>query len=133
MTRQISFTKASVRRAIAAAREAGLRVNEIRQDGTVLAVANDDNSAEVTYNGRVYFIECGDFIKIGFSEAVEQRLEALQASTPYELVLLMSIPGTPDTERELHSRFADHRHKREWFRRTPELIAFIEQCKAASK
>lgn len=36
MTRAISFTKASVRRAIAAAREAGLRVKEIRQDGTLV-------------------------------------------------------------------------------------------------
>jgi hypothetical protein len=40
MTRAISFTKASLRRAIEAAREAGLRVTGIRQDGTLIV---DDN------------------------------------------------------------------------------------------
>jgi hypothetical protein len=39
MTKAVSFTRASVRRAIEAARKAGLRVTAIRPDGTV--VVND--------------------------------------------------------------------------------------------
>jgi hypothetical protein len=40
MTRAIPFTKARLRRAIEAAREAGLRVTGIRPDGTLIV---DDN------------------------------------------------------------------------------------------
>jgi hypothetical protein len=40
MTRPIPFTKACLRRAIEAAREAGLRVTGIRLDGTLIV---DDN------------------------------------------------------------------------------------------
>jgi hypothetical protein len=40
MTRAIPFTKARLRRAIEAAREAGLRVTSIRPDGTLIV---DDN------------------------------------------------------------------------------------------
>jgi hypothetical protein len=40
MTRPIPFTKAHLRRAIEAAREAGLRVTGIRPDGTLIV---DDN------------------------------------------------------------------------------------------
>jgi Mrp family chromosome partitioning ATPase len=42
MTRPVSFTQTSVRRAIAAAQKAGLQVIGIRSDGTVL-VANTTN------------------------------------------------------------------------------------------
>jgi hypothetical protein len=40
MTRAIPFTKARLRRAIGAAREAGLRVTGIRPDGTLLVGEN---------------------------------------------------------------------------------------------
>ena len=40
MTRPVPFTKARLRRAIEAAREAGLRVTGIRPDGTLIV---DDN------------------------------------------------------------------------------------------
>ena len=36
MTRKVSFTQASLRRAIEAARKAGLRVTGIRPDGTLV-------------------------------------------------------------------------------------------------
>lgn len=36
MTRPVTFTKASIRRAIEAARAAGLRVKEIKPDGTLV-------------------------------------------------------------------------------------------------
>lgn len=43
MTRPIPFTQASLRRAIKAAREAGLRVTGIRQDGTLIIGETQDN------------------------------------------------------------------------------------------
>jgi hypothetical protein len=46
VTRAIAFTQASLRRAIEAARKAGLRVTGIRPDGTLL-VEDRDNSQPV--------------------------------------------------------------------------------------
>ncbi len=43
MTRAVPFTQASVRRAIEAARRAGLRVTAIRPDGTVVVIDQQDN------------------------------------------------------------------------------------------
>jgi hypothetical protein len=45
MTRALPFTEASLRRAIAAARKAGLQVTGIGPDGTVLVANSVDNSA----------------------------------------------------------------------------------------
>lgn len=50
MTRALPFTKATVRRAIALAREAGLTVTGIAPDGTVLT-AGDNPAARVPAAG----------------------------------------------------------------------------------
>jgi hypothetical protein len=45
MTRAVSFTQASLRRAIEAARKAGLRVTGIRPDGTL--ILDDRNNPQL--------------------------------------------------------------------------------------
>ena len=45
MTKAVSFTQASLRRAIEAARKAGLRVTAIRPDGTVIVDQQDSPQA----------------------------------------------------------------------------------------
>jgi hypothetical protein len=83
----------------------------------------------LTAIGRVYFIEAGGFIKIGFATNVKQRLRSLQASNPIECRLLYSVGGTRLTEGEFHHRFAHLRHHGEWFRKEDELSAFIAKLK----
>lgn len=51
MTRPLSFTEASVRRAVRAARKVGLRVTGIRPDGTI-AVEDVDNSEQANQIAR---------------------------------------------------------------------------------
>ncbi len=46
MTRALPFTKARLRRAIEAAREAGLRVTGIRPDGTLIVDEGNNPQAE---------------------------------------------------------------------------------------
>ena len=84
-------------------------------------------------NGRnhyVYFVtaDAPDFpVKIGISLKFRQRINDLQTALPYEIQTL-AIHPTKDAifERRLHRKF-DHLHIRgEWFRRTPELLAYIE-------
>jgi Meiotically up-regulated gene 113 len=75
---------------------------------------------------HVYFTENGpDFIKIGFSTDPNSRRSQLQTSTPYELRVVLAIPGTMETEKKLHKRFQHLRVRGEWFRKDPELLEFI--------
>jgi hypothetical protein len=84
------------------------------------------HAADPSSRNVVYFIECGDFIKIGFASSVKQRLSDLSIATPYPLVILATVSGDMSTEKRLHQRFCVARHKGEWFRKTPQLLCFID-------
>jgi hypothetical protein len=80
-------------------------------------------------NDQVYFVRDSGtgYTKIGFtSKPIEQRLRHLQTGNPRELVLLACVPGAPLDERRLHGRFAADRVRSEWFRSSPELLAYID-------
>jgi hypothetical protein len=74
----------------------------------------------------IYFIECGDFIKIGFTGyGIEGRLRKLEGQNPYPLKLLGTIPGDKKLEAQLHTRFEKWHHHGEWFKRVPEILEFV--------
>lgn len=77
--------------------------------------------------GRVYFIQGGDLIKIGYAKSPQKRLDNLKTGCAFELTLLASMPGSVKLERHIHERFADLRHLREWFRVDPKLTRFIRE------
>lgn len=82
----------------------------------------------------VYFIRCGEFIKIGRASDIDYRFAALQGSVPFELVLV-GIISTPPTEsdvaeREHHRRFKRFRVRGEWFREEGELADFCHSLGA---
>jgi hypothetical protein len=81
------------------------------------------------HDSFVYFVASGEFIKIGFSKSLKARFHKLKTDVPVELELLHIEPGTPKQEKLFHRQFAAIRSHGEWFRRTPELIAFIEERK----
>lgn len=81
--------------------------------------------------GYVYFIEMGDFIKIGYSTWPATRRDALQISCPYDLILLGAFPGALECEAGLHSLFAHLRARGEWFRKSAGLLAYIAWLKIA--
>ncbi len=76
--------------------------------------------------GTVYFMEFGDRVKIGFTTNLGKRKQAV----PNDRVLA-TIPGTLRTELEMHQRFAESRIHHEWFHKSPELMAFIQELAAA--
>ena len=55
------------------------------------------------------------FVKIGYSTNVKGRIEAGQAWNWKEVQLIGYMPGTRQTERELHLRWRRFRVRREWF------------------
>ena len=49
--------------------------------------------------GSVYFLECGDFIKIGYTAKVlRNRISDLSNATPYDITALATMPGSKRTE-----------------------------------
>jgi hypothetical protein len=78
----------------------------------------------------VYFAERASdgAIKIGYTGNVHGRVGALAAECKCRVKLLATIPGTRDTERAMHRRFARAWVKGEWFRPTLGLMRFIRSC-----
>lgn len=72
----------------------------------------------------VYFLKHKNLIKIGYTKKLASRIDALQRKFRGS-VLLKSIAGFREKEKELHKIFnADHAYG-EWFNATPALMAYI--------
>lgn len=74
-----------------------------------------------TRTGWVYFIQCGEFIKIGFSGDPLFRLRAIQKSNPNRCQLVATQRGERDLERKIHRHFWKARRDGEWFKFTDAI------------
>lgn len=102
--------------AMDAAREINAEVKAARQrprygDGGGLI----DESRASNGEGFVYFLVCGEHVKIGFSADPFTRSRALRTGLPQRPNFMMAVPGTLALERELHRRLAEYRSNGEWF------------------
>ena len=77
-------------------------------------------------NGHVYFIQAGEFIKIGYAADPNKRLLSIKTGSPLPVKIIHFFPGTMKDERSLHSRFSHLRAEGEWFRVEPDLVSFID-------
>ena len=84
----------------------------------------------------IYFIEEGSAekpIKIGIAKNVKSRRQTLQTGNSNALTVVGKFRGTKGDEARLHRMFAESRIIRqdhsegEWFERTPELLAAIDE------
>lgn len=75
--------------------------------------------------GFIYFLRCGDFIKIGFSKQPDLRVASIATANPLPVVLAAVYPGSKADEFNLHVMFARHRSRGEWFARHPDIDAAI--------
>jgi Meiotically Up-regulated Gene 113 (MUG113) protein len=82
--------------------------------------------------GKIYFIRCGDCIKIGFSKNPWARLATLKTGMPENPVMLGHFSGMLEQETELHDRFKSYRLNREWFKATPKLLDYIKSVVTGS-
>jgi len=80
---------------------------------------------------KVYFVQESGMhaIKIGTAKNVDRRVKAMVVGTPHLLSVLAIIEGNREVESALHKRFAHARIRGEWFRATPDLLAFIDDLK----
>jgi len=92
---------------------------------------NDPLQWEPSEKRIVYFIECGKFIKIGFtSRSVEERRRELRTGNPYPMHIIGSlIVGEDVDDRDLQRdrRFARFHAHDEWFHNVEELRVAIRR------
>lgn len=83
----------------------------------------------------VYFVEAGDYIKIGYSKNPLVRLGQIRAGVqvvkPEDLDtsnarLLAIEEGDLSTEKQLHRRFKEFREVGEWFRKNDRITHYIQ-------
>jgi hypothetical protein len=78
----------------------------------------------------VYFIRCGDSVKIGFATDLPMRLRSLQTGNPNALTVLGYVAGTQKAEKAMHRALADARGSGEWFAAEPAM-RLLEDCLAS--
>jgi hypothetical protein len=66
-------------------------------------------------SGFIYFIQCGERVKIGWSRDPKRRLVKIQSDNGAPCILLGSVPGTLDQEAEAHDLLRPWRISGEWF------------------
>jgi hypothetical protein len=76
----------------------------------------------------VYFVQraSDSLIKIGVSDSLPFRFDALLKEYKTPLKVLGVIPGFRSDEHRLHKQFANVNVKGEWFAPSPGLVAFVE-------
>ena len=74
----------------------------------------------------IYFIKHTDFVKIGFTDNIQNRLSQLQVSCPVKLNVLGLIEGTIEDEFLYHLKFGYLHSSGEWFRHTTDIDDFIK-------
>ena len=73
----------------------------------------------------VYFISDGEYVKVGFSSAVEMRIVDMQVGNPRELKCLGVLAGPRSLESQIHDDLR-HLHVRgEWYHLHQEVLSKI--------
>lgn len=88
-----------------------------------------------TINGHVYVLRSGDFIKIGKSKFVDQRVTQISPKTPMPVTLLHSIAceDMSQVEAALHRRYAHYRTNGEWFLLPQEELDWLLTIKTVNR
>lgn len=78
-------------------------------------------------NGYVYFVQWGEFVKIGYTgSSVQSRIDTFKTGCPQDdYTLLAVVRGNQKLETKLHRIFKEFKRHREWFRFEGELARFI--------
>lgn len=86
-----------------------------------------ENRKQVTW-GKVYFIKCGQYFKIGMSKNVYARFASIRVTNPCECELIHTVESENVylTERLFKSMFGRVNIRGEWFELTSKDIDYIK-------
>lgn len=86
----------------------------------------DRHSPKITTSHLIYFIQAGDYVKVGLSkrESFKLRVSSIQTGNPHKLKVLRIIPTNHPRrdERQFHFMLRAYRVQGEWFKITSESI-----------
>ena len=63
----------------------------------------------------VYFVRVGEYVKIGATSNLYNRMSVFQTSSPYELTVLGTLENIDNLEGKLHKKYLEYHHRGEWF------------------
>lgn len=69
----------------------------------------------------IYVLRSDNLVKIGFTENLRGRVQAIVAMVPVPVEFVGHMPGGRDLEVHLHERFRTHRFSGEWFVETENM------------
>lgn len=135
MSRARAFTRSEIMDAARAAAEVGL-AHRLREDGSIEIC--DPNAPRHTQYLKipfppresgpyVYFMQCRQYIKIGFAIDVRRRHSDIQGNNADPVKLIHWVTGGAAEEKVMHERFTSHRHMGEWFYLAGNLYEYLEQ------
>lgn len=78
----------------------------------------------------IYLLKCEQFLKVGFAQSFETRLQAIRAAIPFPVEVLRIREGTLEEEQEFHQEHKDYLvgyGGREWYHDTPEFRRDAEE------
>lgn len=70
---------------------------------------------------QIYFVRCGDAVKIGHATNAKARAAAIQTGSAESVLLMAFFYAPAAVEKQLHAALAEHRIRGEWFRNCPEI------------
>lgn len=81
--------------------------------------------AEAGPDGFVYILRAGEFVKIGRSRRLDNRIKTLKIQLPFPVEVLNAFPceNAAKSERHLHEFFAKYRVNGEWFELPEKVLA----------
>lgn len=99
------------------------------REEAVLAYEDSQQGQSSDMPADVYIIRGGGFIKIGKAANVSRRLASMRTSQPFEVEVVKTFEDCDGhtLERDLHQRFADSRHRGEWFREEGDLATWLKE------
>lgn len=92
----------------------------------------------ITHPEFMYFISDGEFVKIGRSKNIQQRLHGLQSSNPRNLELIgchypEDSMSSKKHEKYWHETFAPYKVRGEWFNLPEEAVEYIQESLCPTK
>ena len=99
--------------------------------GALIALALNFKEIREPLVGYIYLLRQGDIFKIGRSKNPSERRRVHNNTSPVEVSLehKLHVIDMESAESWLHRRFKQKLIKNEWFRLTPEDVAWVKQLR----
>lgn len=108
---------------------ASRRAREVAELAKTISKAR---KSQARFRSWIYFIQAESGpIKIGLTTDTHKRVGKLQCGNHETLTLLARTPGRASDEKRLHTRFAEHHIRGEWFKPHADILALVAKAKSA--